>query len=691
MTRVATVHQILFGWAERDGEGNAGVRPVAHSAPATLDRWTGSRLQNVWASHDDTGGDGDTTAALVHLVFDDEAAVLRKRPSRNLHGRSGATLTHALVGPRDAIDARLALGLHDWPGWRESAPDGAPDGTLPRLGPLDLADLQDAAVPGLAALRARVPDIPQPQLAALVERVLHDPAADFTVIADPRLALPMMTAILDITGPVPGRPWTFTSRESTDVGGHRPRVVFLAARPPQSMYVNKRLRVEPATAPPGTDAFPGRLADLYLESGHAALDRIRPHTALTSAADVARWRDSVPVVDGRITDPRLRRDILVDDDLLAAVAKRGGVLSVRTELTGELRRQPAEWLVHALDRWGPDARRSVRHPALRDLVLHEAVQACLSGNGPDELVEATMSARPPGDTVATVFRHQIPYEGLDLSTGGHQRLLIVALHLGLDPDQLDREGLLAATRTAVLLDFFVARYAKDFPRAAGVLLRHHIGTRGPAAEAAEVWYAHDLLLTQVDAVAGGDRELELDCYRRLLTAAYGSGLRHEDAAGLLERAGTRAPLGLLAAALERAGDEGAERDVRDAIAERYLREEGYAVPARRAAAPAGQRPAGGGAGQAWRPDGTSFPAPPAVHPQAQPSGTHATVTAPDEAAAHGHHGRPGRAAAHEDHGRPDRHPDEDRLGKIVLTVLLVVLTFIVLGGIVYITAASLSP
>ncbi|MHB9858280.1 hypothetical protein [Streptomyces sp. YIM S03343] len=685
---MTTVHQILFGWAERDGEGNAGVRPVAHSAPPTLDRWTGSRLQNVWASRDGSGDAADATAALVHLVFDDEAAVLRKVPSRNLHGRSGATLTHALVGPRDAIDAQLALGLHDWTGWRESTPDSAPA----PLGPLDLADLQDAARPGLDALRDRVQDIPRPQLTALVEHVLHDPAADFTVITRPELALPMMTALLDITGPVPGHPWTFTSHESNDVGGHQPRVVFLPARPPQSMYVNTRLRVEPAVAEPGTDPFPGQLADLYLESGNAALDRIRPHFALGAAEDVARWRLSVPVVDGRIADPRLRRDVLVDDDLLAAAAARGGLDSVRTELVGELRRQPADWLVQVLDRWGPDAQRGVRHPSLRDLVLHEAVEACLAESGPNELVEATLVAGPPRDMVATVFRRQIPYEGLDLRRKGHQRLLIVALHLGLDPDQLDREGLLAATPAAVLLEFFLAKYTADFPRAAYVLLRHHVGTRDGAAGAAEVWYGHDLLLAQVDTIADGDRDRELDCYRSLLTAAYGRRLRREDTAELLERAGTRAPLGLLAAALERAGDEGAERNVRYAIAERYLREEGYDLPARRTA-PAGQGTAGGGAGQGWSPYpprtpyGTTTPYP-ARAPYPGPQGQPPQPRTPPNASATAD---PTAHPQHERDRKRDRDPDDDRLSKIVVTTLICILAVIVLGGLVYIAAASLNP
>ncbi|CAM5392501.1 putative protein OS=Streptomyces griseomycini OX=66895 GN=FHS37_005668 PE=4 SV=1 [Streptomyces griseomycini] len=242
---MTTVDQILFGWAERDHEGNAGVRPLAHSGLPTIDRWA-KRLQYVWATQDGQGDRTEAAASLVHLVFDDEAAVLRKLPSRNPHGRGGATLTHVLVGAPHAIGPGLALGLHDWPGWREHEPDG----TVSRLAPLDLAGLEEAARPGLAALRERIADVPAEQLAALVARVLERPAEDFSVIARPDHALPMMTALLDITGPVSGRPWTFASRESTDKGSHQPRVVFLAARPPQSMYINQRNRVDVAETPP---------------------------------------------------------------------------------------------------------------------------------------------------------------------------------------------------------------------------------------------------------------------------------------------------------------------------------------------------------------------------------------------------------------------------------------------------------
>ncbi|MGW3206444.1 hypothetical protein [Streptomyces sp. NPDC001135] len=582
---MTTVDQILFGWAERDHEGNAGVRPVAHSGLRTLDRWA-KRLQYVWATQDGQGEQPEDSASLVHLVFDDEAAVLRKLPSSNPHGRGGATLTHVLVGDPRAIDAGIALGLHDWPGWRDREPDGAGSD----LAALDLDDLRQAARPGLAALRDRVAEVPADQLTALVARILAEPAEDFSVLTRPQLALPTMTALFDIAGPVSGRPWTFASRESTDKGGHQPRVVFLASRPPQSMYINQRRRVDVTEPPPDTDTarFAAQLVELYREDGHAALERIRPPHPLHTAQDVDAWRRTVPVVDGRIADPRVRLDVFLDDSLLERAVERGVLVRERARMTGELRRQSAEWLTAALRRWRRLELRAARHPELRDLLLTEAVEACLTGQGPDGLVEATRDAEPAPPVVARVFGRQVPPPGLDLSRAAHRRLLIVALALRMPPGALDHTDLLAASPAEELLDL-VARYAGRYPEAMHLVLRH-LADAGPSPVAARLWYEQGLLLDPVDRIAGGDRVKEVDCFRQLLLAAHGPRLDRTVAATLVERAGVRAPLGLYAAALDLAADDGAQQRIRYELSEQFLRAEGYPGPG--AGSPYGSRPGG---------------------------------------------------------------------------------------------------
>lgn len=575
---MTTVHQILFGWAERDSAGNAGVRPVADSGAPSLDRWTG-RLPLVWAAKDDAGETGEARAGLVHLVFEGEAAVLRKLPVNNAHGRAGATLTHALVGDPDLIDASLALGLHDWHGWREREPQG-PDA---RLHPLDIEELRAAAGVGLASLRERVTELPRDQLTAAVAHVLGEPAADFTFITRPEYALPMMTAVHDIVGPVPDRPWTFAGRETTDVGGHQPRVVFLAARPPQSYYVNQRRRVEPATATPDPDGtgFAAQLVELYLDAGPAAVNRVRPRAGVATADDVAQWRRSVPVEDGRIVDARQTLDLLLDDDRLIRASARGTVAAASARLAGELREQPAHLLIDVLRRWGRNEARSVRHPQLRDTVMREAVVVCLTRPCPEDLVHETGQAQPPPGTVADVFLRCVPPGGLDLSEPGRMSLVGMALTLGMEESQLARDGLFAPSPAAALLDFVHAS-AGHHPDAAHILLRRHLGAgtdKKAREKVARAWFERGLLRGPVDLVARGDKAKEVDCYTALLTAAYGPRLTAADAGAVVERAGEDAPLGLLAAALWLTEDDTARTRIRYALSELLLRDEGYALTA----------------------------------------------------------------------------------------------------------------
>lgn len=574
---MTTVHQILFGWAERDSAGNAGVRPVADSGAPSLDRWTG-RLPSVWAAKDDTDDPGETRAGLVHLVFEDEAAVLRKLPTHNSYGRAGATLTHALVGDPRLIDAALALGLHDWPGWREREARG-PDA---RMVPLDIEELRAAAGTGLAALRAAVRDIPKDQLTAAVAHVLGAPDADFTFITRPEYALPMMTAVHDIVGPVRDRPWTFTGRETTDVGGHQPRVVFLSARPPQSSYVNRRRSVEPATAPTDPDGtgFAAQLVELYLEAGHVAVARVRPRTGIATADDVAAWRRSVPVVDGRIVDTGLPLDLLLDDELLGRAANRGLVPGAAARLAGELREQPDHLLIDVVRRWGNDESRSWRHPELREAVLREAVVVCLTRSCPEDLIQETAQARPRQDMVADVFQNRVPSKGLDLSEPWQMYLVGMALTLGLEVSRLDREGLFSPSPVSALLEF-VQRSAEPDPNAAAVVLRRHLGAgtdKKAREKAARAWFERGLLRAEVELVARGDKAKEVDCYTGLLTAAYGPRLSRADARTVVERAGDDAPLGLLTAALWQAEEE-AEPPIRYALSDLLLRDEGYALTA----------------------------------------------------------------------------------------------------------------
>ncbi|MGW7005233.1 hypothetical protein ACWGCW_21110 [Streptomyces sp. NPDC054933] len=578
---MTTVHQILFGWAERDRDGNAGVRPLAHSGPPTIDRWA-KRLEYVWATHDTERDEDDRTASLAYLVLDDEAAVLRKLPSRNTQGRGGATLTHVLVGDPGLIDARFALGLHGWTGWLDREPE---PGEPAQLRQLPLEELLQSSDSGLRELRLQARSLPRELLSALVARVMDDPAADFSVIAPPALALPLMTAVVDITGPVRGRPWTFASRESTDVGGHQPRVVFLSNPPPQSMYISKRVRIDPQAAarPPHERSarFGGLLADLYLESGYPALQQLRPRDGFGTAEDAAIWQRSLPVVDGRIADPRLHRAVLTDDAALESARERGSLNALLESFKGQLRNEPADWLAQVVARWGVDTPRGLSHPVVHYTVVKEAVQACLTptGNGPahQELLHSTQAAHPSPGFVLEAFYQYLPQSGLDLGDPRQLTLLVRALSLGLAARDLARDGMFGGTSAAGLLDF-VDRYGEHWPEAGRIILVRHLGDgagrSGRREGAAEEWFARGLLLRQVERIAQGNRQIERECYRSLLIAAYGTAMDQRDVADFLGHA-RDIPAGLLAAVYESASDDRAAQVVQRAAADRYFREAGH--------------------------------------------------------------------------------------------------------------------
>lgn len=92
----------VYRWSERSLTGRGDVGPVTTSLDReALLRWN-SRIENmVWATQEHPG---DTAPGFVYLRYGPEAAVLRKVPVRDPHGRAGSTLTHVLTGPATGID-----------------------------------------------------------------------------------------------------------------------------------------------------------------------------------------------------------------------------------------------------------------------------------------------------------------------------------------------------------------------------------------------------------------------------------------------------------------------------------------------------------------------------------------------------------------------------------------------------------
>ncbi|MEU6232492.1 hypothetical protein [Kitasatospora sp. NPDC047058] len=710
------MHQILYGWAERDSGGNAGVRPIAHSGPATIDRWA-ERLEHVWATHE-AAGENAGDASLAYLVLDGEAAVLRKLPASNILGRPGATLTHVLVGAPELFDARTALGLAAWPGWASALP---PAGT--RLPVLDGDELQERADDGLARLREAAAALPAAELAALLARVLGEPEADFSVIAsgagraesaraeasreetgraeasreertaapgdsdgpapaepaagtdaaraeEPKAAaaaravasssraLGLMTALVDILGEDPARPWTFASRESTDIGRHQPRVVFLVGPPKRSLYIPDRRRLElgaPVPAAVGAQAelgaFAALLAEFYQRSGWRAVARVRPGAPLRSLSDAEVWRRSVPVRDGRIADPGGLVDPLLDDTALQSLAHEyrgrpsGYPVELVESIAAELRQRPAELLERLLSRWSRTSPRSGRHPQLRSVVEYEAVRAGLTAPLDDDLsghvrtlVGRVRADGPSPTVVARIVLDLTPHGGLDLERPAHARLLARALVIGVDTRLLTAERALAATSSGRLLRFAVDRARERDPAAARWLLTEVLPDRVDEALAhgGPTQSVHDfravqeqlrggyLLTEEVPRIAGHDRTRQLDCHRELFRAAFGQPLDEDAVVWLLREAGSRSTPAMLAALRSLAREGAAQDRVAREAADRYFREHGLLpaegwrrpVPAR----PAGPAPTGGASPAPARAAQAHDPAPAHRHETAHPPG-----------------------------------------------------------------------
>ncbi|MGN5381462.1 hypothetical protein ACQ4WX_43085 [Streptomyces lasalocidi] len=572
--RMTTVDQILFGWAERDHEGNAGVRPVAHSGLRTIDRWA-KRLQYVWATQDGQGDQPEAAASLVHLVFEDEAAVLRKLPSRNPHGRGGATLTHVLVGDPRAIDTRLALGLHDWPGWQ----DREPDGTRGALTPLDLAGLEQAARPGLAALREEAAGIPADQLTTLVARVLADPAEDFSVIARPQLALPMMTALYDIVGPVAGRPWTF-ARPGVHRQGQPSAPRGVPRRPPAPVDVHQpaaarrrrrtaaRVGDRPLRRPagravpggraprPGADP-PAPAADRRGRRGRlAAVGAGRGRPDRRPAARAGRLPRRRPAGAGRrarrprVRTGRSRRGV--------ETASRHGLAGRGTAPLappGTARGTPSRTAGPPGERGrGSRSGRRARRAGARDGRRGapgpdggRRLPAARTGRGPGPEPGRAPPAAGRGPAPRPARRHAGPRRPVRRQPGGRTAGLRRAPRRPLPSRRASRAAPPRRCRAEPGHRTAVVR-----PRAAARPGRPHRRC--------------------------GDRAKETDCFRQLLIAAHGPAVDRAAARELVERAGVRAPLGLYAAALELAADDAAQQPIRYELSEQFLRDHGYAGP-----------------------------------------------------------------------------------------------------------------
>jgi hypothetical protein len=310
------VHQIVYRWADPTLTGIRGVGPVATSlARGELERWDGQLRESVWAATadppadtawlaDDTGTSGTgpnavRAAGYAYLLVPAGAAIIRKTPTVDGDGRPGSTFAHVLVGSPEQLTVATALGLYAWAGWLGAVAQPPAGG---RLLPLELSGLIGAAQSGIAQL-----DEPHRQLRSpiselittVVDTVFASPAAPVTIVGTVPAPLTVVYALVSILGSA-GGPWTFGTRERTDLGAAAPRLVLLAPGADLLAADQDRRRVNANQRPPAHPEarFARALVREFIRAGGAGMVALQPARPVTVAADVAAWEQQVSVAPG---------------------------------------------------------------------------------------------------------------------------------------------------------------------------------------------------------------------------------------------------------------------------------------------------------------------------------------------------------------------------------------------------------
>jgi hypothetical protein len=399
MSTESQVDQILFSWGERTLTGGRGVGPTASSIGSAQDlAWWEQRLLSAnWAAAE-VGG-AAVQPALVYLHFDDRAAVLHKEVVTDLHGRAGAPLTHALLGHVSVLDARVALGLHDWPGWIRG------DDVQTGLTSLEGEDLRRMAGEGYQALDKSARQLDPRLPASLFAALLSDPRGHFSVYpaeepvqepdgsrAEPALvAARLMCAVLGVLGDRVAQEWTFSTCEPEEpTGAGRPRIVFLSQPLQFSMQVptGNRVRIgEPGwfgsrPDPEGASnlqAFGDVLADLYSTQGPDALRDLRPRNRLSTAAEALAWAAQAQFAPGVLADFGYLVKALGHGPTNPAVIEE-----VRSRLASGLDTISAARLHELVPLWAPEAEVAIRYPDIAEAIWAEAAWRYLTASRPPD-------------------------------------------------------------------------------------------------------------------------------------------------------------------------------------------------------------------------------------------------------------------------------------------------------------------
>ena len=577
----------VYQWSERSLTGRGDVGPVATSLDReALLRWN-SRIEHmVWATQEHPG---DTAPGFVYLRHDHEAAVLRKLPVRDPHGRAGSTLTYVLTGPAAGIDLHLALAAcrSDWDDWlpppvRQSAlldgqaARGSGAERLERV-PLDLVrqlliDEQHL----LGVLDTAAEEVPDDLLVRLVEAVMDEPGAPLTVVGSPVDGEVVVHALAGLLGRVVLGSWGFATREENDGAKDLPQFVFVRGDGTGTRHSGRRrvdVKADPGPPGPLRDQA-ARLVAFQRRRGADALSRLLPDQPMASASKIREWASGHQVAPGLMTDVMSLLEAAPTGDLSDRedAYLRSATAIPRIQL--ELDRATEGQLARLMALWRPDTLELQPYRHLRDEIHTWALHRCFDGGGPDLLRELTVA--PPGGRV--VFR--VMEERLESAARRHASfdvlpLLRIALRIGVADSVLnDMVRVLVARFSMTFLLGEVDRISRIAPAQARVLLESCTGHRG-GKERLNPFDA--LRRTQfhaeaVDRMAPQNPWQAVHLYRLLLLCTLGAQLGQRDVLEVLDAAGRNPSPALLQALLDSCRRGKAQDTVQSVVVQQYFQQ-----------------------------------------------------------------------------------------------------------------------
>lgn len=582
----------VYRWSERSLTGRGDVGPVTTSLDReALLRWN-SRIENmVWATQEHPG---DTAPGFVYLRYGPEAAVLRKLPVRDPHGRAGSTLTHVLTGPATGIDLHLALAAcrSDWDDWLppQVRQDALLDGNTPRETtseqpqrvPLDLVRrllLEEKRL--LDALDTAAADLPDEFLLRLAEALMEEPGAPLTVLGSPVDGEVVIHVLAGLLGRVVAGSWSFATREENDGAKDLPQFVFVRRDSAGSLQsARRRIDAEAAPGPGGPlREQAARLAAFQRRRGADALTRLAPAQPMGTAAQIRDWAAGHQVAPGLMSDVTSLLEAAPRGDLSP---KEDAYLRSPTSLPRvqlELDRLTDGQLAHLVALWRKDTLEagSYRHlrPEIHTWALHRCLDAASHGGAPDLVRE--LAVRPPDDQVVLRVLHE------RMERAAHRRtsfdvlpLLRTAQEIGVSRTTLDDLMRVMVERFAMAdLLSEVDRISRVAPDQARTLLENCTRRRDSGRERRDpfdVLRRTGFLAEAVDRMAPQSPWRAVHLYRLLLLCTVGESVGQREVLDVLDAAG-RTPSPYLLQALTDSCRRGKAQDtVFAAVVQQYFRE-----------------------------------------------------------------------------------------------------------------------